>query len=279
MAISGGVKFFSRSYCLEKDGTTAVASSGDASSLRALDRNPITYWRTSGSLDSITETFDITMPASVAFNRLFLLDHNFKSFSVKYWNGASYVDFSSVVGLAGAQATVTETTYARDTAYYEFAEVTSDRLRVSVTTTQVVDAEKYLSQLVVCSELGTLVGYPQIKGTELNRNLRNEKMLSGRILSLKSDEYLKVQLDFKDYPKSLSADVDLVFSLHDLEETFQVWLCGGRFGSNYFGKQMRGYRLRDLVTVAIIAPLKPVYSDSVYVNGLNFSVQLQEAVD
>lgn len=279
MAISGGLKLFNKSMCLFADGTSALASSGDASVNRCIDRNPISYWRSVGSSDVTTESIEITFSEAKTFNRLLLLDHNFKSYNVQYFDGAVYQHFASVVGIGGALANITETVYARDTSYYEFTQVSSTRIRIQVTTTQVVDAQKYLNQVIVTSELGTLVGYPQIKDTELSRNLRVEKMLSGRSQVSKSDEFFQVKLDFKDYPASLSADIDLIFSLHDIESTFLIWLCGGRVGSTYFRKQLRGYRLRDVIAVQMVASLKPIYSNNVFVNSVNFSAQFKEAVD
>jgi hypothetical protein len=274
-----GIKFFSRSKCLVNDGTTVNASTGQAAADRCIDRNPITYWRSVGSDDLITEEIEIVFTEDQTFDRILLQDHNFKSYNIKYFSGGMYVDFASVVGLDGALATITETVYAKDTSYYEFTEVTTSKIRIQILTTQTADEDKYISQVIVCSELGTLQGHPEIKGTELNRQLRNNKMLSGRSLVDKSDEVFEVDLDFKNYPASLDDDIDLMFRLHDREETFLIWLCGGKYGSNYFRQQMRGYRLRDIYPVQIISSVKPIYTNNVFVNTVNLGVQFREAVD
>lgn len=279
MSITGGIKFFQKSMCLLQDGAIATASSGDASSDRCIDRNPISYWRSVGSNDMTTESIEIEFNEAKTFDRILLQDHNFKAYSVQYFNGSIYVDFTSVVGIGGALASILETAYARDTSYYEFDEVTSTKIKILVDTTQVADAQKYLNQAIVTAEMGTLTGYPEIKNTELARGLRTEKMLSGRMLTFKSDETFRTQLDFKEYPPSLSNDIDLVFSLADTEDTFLIWICGGRTGSPYFRKQMRGYRLRDIIPVQLTASLKPIYSQNVYNNTVNFSAVFQESVD
>lgn len=276
--ISGGIKFFDRSKCLFEDGTSITASSGDAAADRCLDRNPLSVWRSVGSNDMTQETLEVVLTEAQAINRLFLIDHNFKAFNVQWYDGVTYQPFTNVVGLGGALSGIVETVYARDTAYYEFDSVTTTRLRVQIDTTQVVDAQKYLSQIIATTELGTLTGHPQIKAPQLSRNLRTEKMLSGRSLTFKSDETFSVGLDFKSYPASLSADIDLIFSMADREDTFLIWMCGGRFGSQYFKKQMRGYRLRDVVAVQLVDVLKPVYSDNVFQNTVNFAAAFQESV-
>lgn len=277
--ISGAIKFFDRSKCLVQDDTTIVASSGTDAAERCLDRNPISYWRSVSSDDTVLETLEVSFSESMTFDRLFLQDHNFKEYTVQYFNGSIYVDFTNVVGIDGSTSGIDETAYARDTSYYEFDEVSSTKILISVLKTQVVNAQKYLNQVIVTSELGTLQGYPLIKGTEISRNLRVDKTLSGRASVNKDDDFFKVQLDFKDYPASLSNDIDLIFSLHDFESTFLIWLCGGKTGSNFFRKQMRGYRLRDVISVQMIQSLKPIYSDNVYVNSVNFSAAFQEAID
>ena len=278
MPITGGVKFFDRSNCLAMDGTTAVASTGNASGLRALDRNPVTYWRTVGSNDATTETFEVTFTEAKTINRVFLVDHNFKDFMVQYDVAGVWTDFTSVVGVDGALTGIQQTGYSKDTSYYEVAQVSTNKVLLTITTTQGVDAEKYLNQLIVTSELGTLVGYPGIAGSEFSKNLRVQKMLSGRALIMKSDEFFQMDLRFQDYPSSLSADIDLMFSLHDRDDNFLVWPCGGRYGSAYFRKTLRGFRLRDVMAMQVDSSIKPSYSKNIYTGQVNFTVSLSEDV-
>ena len=277
--ITGGIKFFTQSKCLVDDGTEVVASTGQASAERCIDRNPITYWRSVGSDDTITEELEIVFNEDQTFDRIHLQDHKFKSYNIMYYSGGSYVHFGSVYGLDGALANITETVYAKDTSYYEFAQVTSAKIRIQVITTQTSDQDKYLNQVIVSSELGTLVGHPDIKGTELDRQIRSERMLSGRVLAQKSDEVFSVGLDFINYPASLSDDIDLLFTLHDSDDSFIIWLCGGRYGSTYFRKQLRGYRLRDLFQVQMLSSVKPIYSNNVFVNTVNLAVEFKESAE
>lgn len=279
MSVSGGVKFFSRSQCLFQDNAAINASTGQSSADRCIDRNTISYWRSVGSDDSITEELEIVFSSNQTFDRILLQDHNFKSYNIKYFSGGMYTDFTSVVGLSGSLASLIETVYDQDTSYYEFATVTTSKIKIQILSTQVADSDKYLNQVIACTELGTLIGHPEISGISLDRQMRNEKMLSGRIISMKSDEVFEVDLNFKNYPASLEADIDLMFRLHDSDETFLIWLCGGRYGSSYFRKQLKGYRLRDIIPVQMSAPLKPIYSNNVFVNSVNFSAQFKEAVD
>ena len=162
MPIQGGVKFFTRSKCLFQDGTDINASTGQDSASFCIDRNPITYWRSVGSNDVTTEELEIVFTENMTFDRILLLDHNFKGYNIQYFSGGTYVHFSNVVGISGAMANITETAFDQDTSYYEFTQVTTSKIRIQILTTQVVDQEKYLNQAIVCSEIGTLQGYPEI---------------------------------------------------------------------------------------------------------------------
>lgn len=280
MSITGGIKFFSRPVSYFSDGEiTATASTGDALVSRALDRNRVTYWRSNGSDDTTTETITITWDTAQTFDRIALIDHNWKEYNVKYLSGVSYVHFASVVGIDGAQANISETTFADDSSYYEFTQVTTTSIQIEVVKTQTADDEKYLNQCVVTSELGTLVGYPDISGVEFSRNEKSKRMLSGKQLTLKSEEFFKCTLNFKTYPAKLSDDIDLMASLFDMEETFLVWLCGGRRGSGYFKKQLRGFRLRDMFSMQTQGTFNPDYTANVYVSSVNFRINLIESVD
>lgn len=278
MAISGGIKYFQRSKCLLEDGTSISATTGDASADFALDKNKFTYYRSVGSTDATTETIEITMPSSVEINRLIIIDHNWKQFTAKYHNGTSFVDFTSVVGLDASLGSVSETTFADDTAYYEFASVTTSRVQLTVTTTQVANAQKYANQIILTKELGTLAGYPIIKSFKHERGLRTKTMLSGRSLIQKGIDSIDYKLDFRDYPPSLSADVDLMFTLHDLETDFLSWICGGRRGTTYFKKTLRGWRLRDVIPTQIDRDISVSYSRNVYLMPVNLSVSFTEHV-
>lgn len=277
--ISGGIKIFERSKALAQDGAEIVATSGDSSAPRALDRNRVTYWRSVGSNDMTTETLVITFEEAKTIDRILLLDHNWKQFTVKYDLLGSFVNFTNVFGLDGSKSNISETAFADDSAYYEFDEVTTTQIEITITKTQVVDAEKYINQIIPTSELGTLQGYPDVANIELSRNSREKKTLSNKTISMKSEQSFKCDLVFKNYPPSLSNDVDLMFSLWDSEDNFLIWLCGGRRGTTYFRKQLRGWRLRDVFFVQAQASISPDYSKNVYVNPVNFTVKLFETVD
>jgi len=281
MAISGGIKLFNNSLCLLSDGTSMTATSGSASTDFALDRNPLTLWRSVGSDDTTTETLVVTLPSSTTvITRILLLNHNFKQFTIKYNDSAVWTDFANVTGIDGDTATISETTFAHDTAYYEVDSVTTDSIQITVTKSQVVDDEKYLSQIIVTTELGTLQGFPGIKSIDHDRNERTKTMISGKKLIIKSEESFSTKLSFKNYPPSFAADLDLMITLFERDTNFLMWLCGGRYDTSvHFRYVIRGFRLRDVKTVQIEKPFKVGYSKNIYIDSINFDVNFEEVVD
>jgi hypothetical protein len=281
MAITGGVKFFEKSQCLAVDGATGSASSGDASAAYALDNNKDTKWRSSGANDdTISVTFQVNFDSSKTINRILIRDHNWKDFNIKYDVAGAWTHFASVVGLDGSKANITETAFADNTAYYEFSQVTTTKILVTVTKTQTADQEKYASQIIATSELGTFVGYPNVKEVALDRNLRATKTVSGKYVVDKSIEVVSFDFVFRNYPSSstYNADMDLVMTLQDREDPFLVWLCGARRGTSYFRYTNRGFRLKDIYNMQITKAIKIGYVDNIYFNGLNAKLELDEHV-
>jgi hypothetical protein len=279
MSITGHVKFFEPSQCLAVNGATITASSGNSSSGYMLDRNPDTRWRSVSSDDTTTETITITF-ASSAISRLLFLDINWKQFTVKYNSGGTWTDLAAVAGLdSSGGSAISETVFADDTAYYEFTEVTTTGIQITVTKTQTANQEKYCAQMIATSEIATLLGWPIISSVQADRSIRKQKTLSGKVSVIKSLESVAINMDFENYPSSstYNADMDVIMELHDREDPFIVWLCGGRRGS-YFGYILRGFRLRDAITMQISEALDLSYTNSIYKGSLNASVKFEEHI-
>lgn len=279
MAITGGIKFFEKSMALGTDGASAVASSGTVTALRALDRNPFTIWKTQGSSDAVNETLTITFAEEKTIDRLFLLQHNFKSYSVKYDVAGVPTDFANVLGLNGEiKSGITETTYSRNSSYYEFDPVTTAEIVIECDETQIPDEEKRLATCVPTTELFTLAGYPIVSNIVTSRNQQTRTTLSGRTYVAQSFQTFRVDLDFKDYPSSFTADLENAISLYDRETSFNVYLCGGRDGSTYFNTPLSGFRIQDLIEVRIVGDLQNTYSDNYYKGLANIKLRLEESL-
>ena len=98
MTISGGIKFFQKNLVdIDFDAALVLVSTGTSYGDYLRNRNNLDKWTSVGSSDIITETIEARFEASTSINRLLLVGHNFKAFTVKYWNGAAWTHFSSVV--------------------------------------------------------------------------------------------------------------------------------------------------------------------------------------
>jgi hypothetical protein len=196
---------------------------------------------------------------------------------VKYGPVAYTTDFANVIGLDGSLASVVETVFADNTSYYEFDPVTTTGIRITALKTQVANQEKYISQVVLANELGTILGFPVVEPISVNRNLRVNDMLSGRKSIVKAIETFGFKLQLDPYPSSYGADLDLLISLTDRESAFQSWLCGGKRGSSSFGYTLRGFRLQDLIPVQISEAIELSYLENLYIGPIKTEFQFQEA--
>lgn len=271
MSITGGIKFFKESKI--KDATAESSVSGNASVASLLNNNRETFWRSSGSNDSTTEIITVTFAEDKAIDRIALVNTNAKNFNITYDVSGTWTAFANVVGIDGAETGINITGHAQDTAYYEFDSVTTGSIKIEIDTTQTVDAEKFINHVICTEELGTYVGYPSIDKLQLDRNQKNKATLNGRFSVQKSLETMAFKLKFMDYPvkAAYNADIDLCLTLMDSEDPFIVWLCGGRYGTDYFKYTLPGFRLKDMIQMQIGKAYTLSYSKNTYTNGVNIS--------
>jgi len=269
MSVTGGVKFFKKNKI--SDGSV-VASSGTSSGKFILDLDVDTYWTSLGSSDGVSETITISTSKSQTIDRILLLDHNFKTYNVKYYDGSSYVDFANVIKIGGATlSTINETNYDQDSSYYEFTQVSTTSIRITVSHTQIPNEDKYLSQAIASTELGTFVGYPEINSVTMDRNNRVKKTIGGRFSVQKANKTFGFDLRFRNYPSSdvYNVDIDLALTLFESEDPFIIYACGGRYESQHFKKAIPGFRLKDAFLMQINRAYKLKYLKNIYVNPID----------
>lgn len=272
--ITGGVKFFDRNYALFRDGGRASATTNDEAADFILDVSRYTRWESINSNDSTTEIITINLGEEKTVDRIIIARHNFKSFNIKY-NAA--VDFTNVSGLDGDLAGgILETTYDKDTAYYKVDPVTVSSITITVHTTQVADEQKYLGEFIATTEIGTFKGFPRVQNVKHNRNIKATKALSGKNVIQKSYETTTFNIRFKTYP--VQSDIDIVEICHEREDSFLVWLCGGRYGEEHFTIEQRGWRLRDIYNMQTSRPIDANYEKGIYQNGANTRLSLVEVI-
>jgi len=277
MPITGGVKFFKKSKALFALGATATATSNTDAAKNVLSSNKFVIWQSLGSDDATTETIVITFPATADIDRIFLISMNWKEFTVKYDVTGTPTDFTSVVGLNGSQSNISETVYVRDTAYYEFDKVSTTKITITATKTQIVDAEKKLERFYATEEIGTFTGFPEISKEELNQNINKQRVLSGNTNFQKRIETFKATISFKNYT-AIQNDYDILLDLERRPESFLIWLCGGKFGTN-FSITRENWFLKNVYNVQTAGKLNAKWNNNIYIAGFSAKLNLEQATE
>jgi len=273
MTVSGGIKFFRKNRGdIDDENATAAVSTGSATRDYARNRKRYLRWESVGSDDITTETYELRFGAAYDIDRIILNRHNFKAFFVKYWDGAAWKHFANVITKEGAQANITETVNTKTTNYYEFTSVNTEKIIVSIDTTQSVDDEKYMYECISTEELGTFTGYPIYAGT-FEKKRAFKEAFNGRVAQSILGENFKCSLRFNTYPTA--SDHVIVNALWDIDKEFLIYPCGAN-EDQYRYTSMIGNRLRDIYLVGIRGDLTPIYERNVYVNSLNYKVDLVE---
>ena len=182
------------------------------------NRNNYSAWLTTGSNDAANTTLVVDMTEERDVDTIILVDHNFDSYTLKYWNGSSYVDFSTAISVSGNTS---------DTTSHDVTSVSTSRIQLVITGTQVADADKRLAQLIVTEKLvsGQLEGWPIIKAPEHTTNKKISRMLSGKVNVVESLGAFSMDLEVANW--NIDADLDIVEEIYFGKRGVLVWLSAG----------------------------------------------------
>lgn len=245
---------------------TATASQSSDLASYATIRGFFAGWVTTGSVDADNTTFEIDWVDERTVDSIFLLKHNFKAFTVQYWNGATYQNFSPAIS---------ETTNTEMDSFYSVTGVDTSKIKITITGTMVADADKYLYYAAACESLGQLEGWPLIKNPKVSKATKVTRMLSGKADVAQNVGGFSCELKVKHW--RIVADLEIIENLYSRYESFLVWLCGGDATQFFFGPL--GYTRRDLVLMRTVNEYEPEYVEGVYVNGLDLTIKLEEVVE
>lgn len=271
MPITGGVKFFYKSLSLAADGTTILASSGQAAAPYALSMNRYVRWDSVGSNDATTETLTITFPQLTTFSRLFIVDTNIKDFNVFYDTNQN---FTNVVSIDGDLPNIQITNNANNTAYYEFDDVTANNIQIEMFNTQIPNEDKYIVLVAVTNEIGTLEGFPNlIPQTDCNE--KRSRTENGKFITQKSFEVFRVRLDL-DYESQ--NDIDIINNVYEGLSPFLIWLCGGIYGNPKFSVEFKNWRLKDLYQVQTSDTIRTTFRKNIYSSSPQITLDMFEEI-
>lgn len=222
-------------------------------------------WVTTGSADANNTQLDIDLGEGRDMDSILLVKHNWKAFTIKYWNGSAYTDFSTAIA---------QTTNTDETSFFSFTQVECQLIRIIITGTQTANDDKHLYQLILAELIGTLAGWPMIKNPMHDRNKKITKMLSGKANVQESVGAFAVDLEVSNWRSQ--ADLDVVDEVYFKRDAVLVWLCGGN--ESQFSMELRGYRLEDIYMMRPTNSFEPEYVKGLYQTGTKIKIALTEAI-
>lgn len=259
------ILFLEKNYAdLQNELVVATASQGNDFTNLARNRKNNSSWMTTGSVDADNTTYELDFIDEVQVDQIILLKHNFKAYTVKYWDGVSaFVDFATPI---------VETVNTEKRTHYNPVEVATSKIQLRVTGTMVSDADKTLAQFIVTKRLGRFNGYPEIKKPTPSRNRKVTQMLSGKDFVVENVGKYSTELNFKIL--SDNDDLTLIETLYSRFTGFLFWPGGG--DESQFTNIREGYRLEDIFLSKFTNEYQPEYFKFIYINGLPMKMKLSE---
>ena len=272
MSISGGFKFFGRNKAYSREGARAISSNNQDLIDFAIDKSKYTRWESVNSDDTETVTIEIQLPRPTEINRIFLINHNLKMYRIRHAIG----EFTNVRSLDRPELSISEDDYLNNVSYYEFDNIVTSLIEIQAIKTIEANKDKFIESIIATKEIGTFGGFPKVSNFNHSKNEKVGKVLSGKGVVQKGSETTSLAIQLRTH--SIQKDIEIVENLHDSNDSFLVWPCGGRYGKEHFRIPQKGWRLEDIYNMQTVRPLKTEYASGVYVNGVNTGLQLIEVV-
>lgn len=258
------IMFFKKNFADYSDSQVAVTASQSSTYAPFVQRRSNSLgWMTTGSVDSDNTTLTCDFVNLKTIDNIILIGHNFKNYTIKYWDGAAYQNFSTSINVTNSTAT---------TSRHSFTAQATTKIQVTITGTQVANADKRLNQLIATQLIGQLTGWPQITNPTMNLNKRLNTMLSGKLNI--GTNVGGFYCDLKVTNWSSGADLTIVETLYNSGNGFLVWLCGG--DENQFSSVRIPYRLRDLFLMKCQNNHGPEWVQGLYKTGQKITISLAE---
>jgi hypothetical protein len=245
---------------------TLTASEGQDYVDLVRNRSNTSAWVTTDSDDADLTNIVFDFGETRTLSEIILVKHNLKSYTIQYWNGATYVNFSTIIA---------PTANALDTTHHTFTQVETDKIKLVINGTMVADEDKYIFQVIATTRIGQFTGYPIISGFEIDRNRVINQMLSGKKSIIENIGGISFDLSVKFW--NIVSDIGIVESLYDASEGFIVWVCGGQ--ESQFFTPVKGYRVEDMILMKCANEYNPDFVKGCYLNGLDLKIKLAEVVD
>lgn len=232
------------------------------------NRNNTSAWLTTGSNDAANTELLVEMVDEREISEILLICHNLKAYTIQYWNGSIYTDFSTPIA---------ETVNAELTNHHTFTKVSTSRIKIVITGTQVADADKQIKQLIFTDEVasGQLEGWPVIKKPRHSKNKRITSMLSGKVNVVESVGSFGMDLSVRNW--NIDSDMELVEEIYFGNRGVLVWLSGG--DQTQFSRAHIGYRKEDIFLMRATNDYTPEFRSGIYSTGVKITMKLRESIN
>jgi hypothetical protein len=315
------IKFFRKNYIDQSYSnitltvTDATASDTGSSILTYLqNRKNTSAWLTTGSADAANTQLDIDWGTSLDLDTLILVKHNFDAYTIQYWNGSAYVDFSTAINESSLTPTTQndppaspsvgdkyivgtgtgawasqdgkytewngtswdfyDTSRLEKTAIHSFTTVATQKIRIIITGTMVADDDKILRQLICTKAIGQLNAWPIVRTPLISRNKKTTRALSGKVYLAESIKSFSCTLEVESLKNA--DDMAIFEELFEKYEGVLIWLCGG--DESQYSSMREGYRLEDIYLVRPVSEYSPEWFLGLYQAGVQFLVNLEESI-
>lgn len=258
MTANGLVKFYDKNR-INSGGTFSFTSALAANASFMYDNDSKTKLMSSGSDDATPEVWTITFDRATAFNRIFIQGHNIKSGKIEYYNGSTYVDFSTPIAWSGN--TVTSN-------LFEFNSVNCTAIKITMDTTMIANSQKSVMGVKVFSQLGEVSNNPKEAKTDMPDAAKELKTSNGGVVFVYFGEKYKIKLSFD---RASVADMALFRDLKERGEPFFVYLCGGI--ATYVEE---GWRPGDMPYVVFTSELSSALNKNLHDVGVKIDITMSE---
>lgn len=229
------------------------------------NRNNFSGWMTTGSNDAANTQIDIDMTDEKEFSEIILVNHNWDSYTIQYFNGSIYTDFSTPINESGVTETVTR---------HSFTAVQASLLRIIITGTQVADEDKRLTQLLITQSIGQQTNDPEITRPRFDKGRRTNTAISGKAHIIRNVGGFGFSMRHRG--QTNDTDLDLIESLFDKAQGFLVWLNAG--DDSQFSTIRQGWRRQDFFLMKISSEYEPEFTDGFYAQGVKIDADFIEII-
>jgi hypothetical protein len=239
---------------------TFTLSHGDAVGGYLYDRDPNSVWISDGADDDATQIsiqvdfYEGGVAQDRTIDRFFLINHNLKTWTLEYWNGSTWVTLTSESADAAANT------------FKTFAATTTTKIRLTATATQIVDAEKYIGEMIACS-LALTIGEEMAQYDTQFREKTKELVMGDGSIHYQITRHSPYRT--QKYGARVRFNYLSASTLADLQEIKEA-------GQSFLWQPESSNRPQDIYYVHWTGPFDAQFSSLYKGSGYNLSLTLKE---